>query len=234
MKAALARAVSVQIARDGLTPAAGFAGDQHPAVVLRDPFDLLAQAHHRLAVAHRIHLLFTAAAQADVLLGQAVGLQGALHGQQQLGQGQRLLQKIVGTQTGRLHCGLDRAVTRHHDHRAGQVAGGRPLLEQADVGEAVLGRRHLVALVGKNLADQLANIRLVIDYQYKRRTHALPSSTLLLRCLACTSAVRNGSETTMRAPPSARFSARILPPCSPTIRFTIARPSPVPFCLVVT
>ena len=42
-----------------------------------------------------------------------------LDGEDQLGQRQGLFEKIVGAEAGRLDRGFDRAVTRHHDHRAG-------------------------------------------------------------------------------------------------------------------
>ena len=126
----LARALRVEIAREGLASAAGLAGDQHPGVVLGDALDLLAQSLHDRAASDRLMDLGCAAFEPDVLLLELVGLERALQGQQQLGHGQRLFEEIVGAEPCGLDRRLDRAVSRHHDHRAGQLVVLGPLLEQ--------------------------------------------------------------------------------------------------------
>jgi hypothetical protein len=52
----------------------------------------------------------------------------ALDGPQQLGQRERLLDEIKGAEPGRFDCGLDRAVSGHHDHR---TAVGRGSLDHS-------------------------------------------------------------------------------------------------------
>ena len=63
---------------------------------------------------------------------RAVRLEGPPHGQHELGEGDRFLEKIVGPEPGRLDRGLDGAVTRHHDDRRVDTAPAGPFPEQGD------------------------------------------------------------------------------------------------------
>jgi hypothetical protein len=70
--------VYVQIAGEGLATTARFTGDQYPAVVLGDTFNLLSQTLNYRAVANGLDDRRGAAFEADVLLRETVGLEGAL------------------------------------------------------------------------------------------------------------------------------------------------------------
>ena len=200
------------------------------------------------------------AAQVLVFPRQPVRLQRPLHGQQQLGHGQRFLDEIVGAQPGRFHRGFDRAVPGHHDDRTGQMVALAPFLEQADAigvghpdveqdqigplgapglagGGGIFGGGDGVAFILQNFLYQVANIRFVIDDQNIRRVH--PASFSVCNGTAGTAgdpapSRNSGNRIAIRAPPSGGDSNWIQPPCSSTIFLTIANPSPVPLGLVVT
>ena len=181
-----ARALLVQVAREGFAPGAGLADQQHRRGIARDLLQLGAQLLHDAALADR-----DGERCAEELAGLAVaaaGIERALHGAQQLGQRQRLLHEIEGAQARRLDRGLDRAVTGHHDHRAAVGGAGRPLAQQrdaVDVGHpdveqhqvgylpgargarlrGVGGHVDLVALLGEDLLEQTADVRFVIDHE---------------------------------------------------------------------
>jgi hypothetical protein len=112
-------------------------------------------------------------------------LQRPPDGGEQLLQRDRLLEEIVGADAGCLDRGIDRAVTGHHHHRHGEQSRARPLLQQRDAGgirhpdveqhqvgtrlaaerargRRVLGEAHLVALVGEDLREQLADADFVV------------------------------------------------------------------------
>ena len=141
---------------------------------------------------------------------------------------------------------------RHHDHGHGQLAGACPFLEQRDavsVGHpdvqqhqvrpqaatdlaclaGILREAHLVSLVAQDLGQQFANPDFVIDDQYL--AHLPPC--LLMRSSAILAGAA-GRMMVMLAPPEGSLQTTILPLCSSTIFLTMARPSPVPFDLVVT
>jgi hypothetical protein len=183
-----AAAAVVQVAGERLLAAAGLAGDHHPAVVLGDALDLLAEALHGGAAPDRRRQRPFVLAQVEVFALQLVGFERAFDGDQQLGHRQRFLDEVVRAETGRLDRGLDRPVSGDHDHRARQTAVPGPLLEQRDAVEighpdveqrevrASVAHRlacrvttvrggHLVTLVVEDLLDQVADRGLVVDDQ---------------------------------------------------------------------
>ena len=213
-----------------------------------------------LALAHRHH-----ERRHQELAGLAAALAGierALDGAQQLRERQRLLDEVERAEPRRLDRGLDGAVAGHHDDRAAVGGGGGPLAQQTDAVDirhpdveqhqvrrlprargarlrGVRGDVHLVALLGEDLLQQTADVRLVIDYQDVWTTHAR-SLRNWCPCVRARAPVADrvlsftGSTTRTRAPPSGRLSASMRPPCSSTIFFTMASPRPVPFGLLVT
>ena len=109
---------------------------------------------------------------------------------------QRLLDEIERAQTRGLDRSLDRAVTGHHDNGAAVGEPGRPLAQQRDaidvrhpdveqheVGDLTRARGaclcsvgryiHLVALLGEDLLQQAADVRLVVDHENVWTAHAL-------------------------------------------------------------
>src|SRR5581483_1042111 len=132
------------------------------------------------------------------------------------------------------------------------VRSGHPDIEQHQVrllfaiklacALRAVGGCHAVMLVLENLLDQPADLRFVIDDEDIAAAHVPLSPCARRRGSAATSAVgsawRNalvtGSRIVTPAPPFGRFSAMILPLCSSMMRFTMARPRPVPFTLLVT
>ncbi len=118
-RAGATRAVGVQETGIDFLAGAGLTEDQHRRVMLGDFEHLGSQALDHLAAPDRFGDHPLLAAQILIFPRQPVRLQRPLHGQQQLGHGQRFLDEIVGAQPGRLHGGFDRAVPGHHDHRTG-------------------------------------------------------------------------------------------------------------------
>src|SRR6056297_467411 len=150
----------------------------------------------------------------------------------------------------------------HHHHRAGTglVAAG-PFAQQADAvhvrhpdveqhqvrmqGAAPLaglrgirGRHHLVALFGKNFLEKATDVGFVVHDEDSAGAHACALLNSFARTsrrnIALRASSSAGSAIVTRTPPSARFVASTQPACSSTSFFTIARPSPVPFGLLVT
>jgi hypothetical protein len=174
---------------------------------------------------------------------------------QQLLQADRLLEEIERADLGGVDRRLDRSVPRHHHHGHRELAAGRPLaqerhaigvrhpdVEQHERGllplaigtgfARVLGERDAIALVLQDLGQELADADFVVDdEQFFGEGHFFLTQ-------AATAGVapvaRLGKTIVTRAPPSGVLAIAMRPPCSSTIFFTIARPSPVPFALVVT
>ena len=131
----------------------------------------------------------------------------------------RLFQEVERADAGGLDRGLDGGMARHHHHRHGELAARRPLLQQRDavgvghpdveqheIGPAALaqaarvacafGEHDLMALVGQDFRQQLADAYLVVDYQYLCHVYA---------------AFASGSSTLTDAPRVGRFSIATLP-----------------------
>ena len=187
-RAVTARALLVDVARKRALAGTGLAADQHPAVVPGDLARLLPQLLHGIALAYRLQYRLDALPEVDVFLLQTRALEGALDGQQQLGQRYGLLYEVIGAEPGRLHGRLDRAVAGHHDNGAGQVTAFRPFAQQADtvdilhpdiqqyqvgttctscVARAFTALRggYGVALVFQDIANQVANLRFIVNNQ---------------------------------------------------------------------
>ena len=117
--------------------------------------------------------------------------QRALHGIQQPLQSDRLFEEVERPDAGGLDCGFDGAVTRHHDHRHGELPACSPFLEQRntvgirhpDVEQdevragalaqpariaCALGHHHLVSFVGQDLRQQFPDSDFVVDDQNLR------------------------------------------------------------------
>jgi len=124
------------------------------------------------------------------------GIERALDRAQQLRERQRFLDEIEGAETRGLHRGFHGAVTGHHDDRTAVADPRRPFAQQRDaidvrhpdveqheVGDLTRARGaclcsvgrdiHLVALLGQDLLQQAADVRLVVDHQNVWTAHAL-------------------------------------------------------------
>ena len=145
----------MQVAGKEVFAAAGLAGEQYGSLVLGDLQGLLAQLLELTAAANRFGDRLDHLAQADVFTLQAVVLQSMLDGQQQLGQGERFFNVVIGTESGCLYRGLHIAVSGHDDHRLGQWLLFRPLLEQGNavhVGHPDVEKDQIRALATAGLA----------------------------------------------------------------------------------
>src|SRR5262245_58398635 len=117
---------------------------------------------------------------------------------------------------------------------------GHPDVEQYEVGllarrGAARGRRvggnlDLVAFLREDLREQAADVGLVVDDQNSLRAHAF---SLLASARRASRAVA-GNVIRTRAPPCGELSTSTAPPCSSTMRRTIASPRPVPLGFEVT
>ncbi len=107
---------------------------------------------------------------------------------------------------------------------------GHPDVEQGDIGVVlaardprvfgVTGHGNRVAFLFQDLAQQIADVRFIIDNEYACGAHTIAPSAVRV--------ARAGNRTWIDAPPSGRFPASIEPPCSSTIRRTIDNPRPLP------
>ena len=124
------------------------------------------------------------------------------------------------------------------------VGVGHPDVEQHEVGARALARRrarfarvlgqpHLVAFVAQDLRQQLADAHFVVDDQ--DLVH-IGECIRVIRPLTCSARapLRSATLCVTRAPRGLTFAIVTAPPCSSTIFFTMARPRPVPFGLLVT
>ena len=148
----------VDRARHQLLAAAVLAVDQHAAVGRRGGGDLLAQRPDRRALADDLGALIETRAQGRVLALEPRVLEGAADRDQDLLEGERLLDEVVGAQARGLDRRLDRAVAGdHHDdglrtrplelgERLEAVHAVHPDVEEGQigqlVGEELAARRH--------------------------------------------------------------------------------------------
>src|SRR5712691_6302679 len=174
----------LQIARIELRHHASFAAQQHRCAGGRDPRQALLQLgdDHRAAEirdAERHHRARLACAQRT------------LHGREQLLQRDRFFQEIHCADARCLHRRVDSAVTRHHDHRHGELAPGGPFLQERNavrVGHpnieqhevraslcaqrarsgGILGKLHRVPFVAEDFRQQLPDPDFVVNDQYLR------------------------------------------------------------------
>src|SRR5580704_4366146 len=151
-------------------------------------------------------------------------------------------------------------MARHDDHGTAVSRLGRPFPQERDaigIGHpdieqyqivrrsrarrprlsGVGGHFDLVALLAQDLLQQPPDIGLVVHHQNLADAHARSLRSSMRRSLPA-NRVRSwsltGRKTNTFAPPSGRLSASMRPPCSSTIRLTMARPRPVPRGLPVT
>ncbi len=179
-----AQRVAVQRARDDLLAAAVLAGDEHARRRWRRAADLLLEFVHHLAVADEDLFEREVLTQIADLLPQPAVVEGVIDGEQNALEGERLLQKIVGTEARGLHRGFDAAVAGDHDdgRRAGvaqpfehgqSVDAGKPEVEQDEIelvarvlGDPFLARlaeRGLVSFVAEDVGEGGADGGLVVD-----------------------------------------------------------------------
>ena len=125
-----ARAERMNVARERFASGAGLADDEHRRLMRSDLLDLLAQRVHRAALADRRDQRRHQRAAGLPLV--TTGIERALDRAQQLGERQRLLDEIECAEPRRFDRGLDRAVARHHDDRAGRAVRLRPFAQQRD------------------------------------------------------------------------------------------------------
>ncbi len=247
-------AAIMQIPREELLAAAGLSRDQDPGAVLGDALHLFAQGDHDRRLAQGLGRRGEETTAVEPVTLESLDLKRALDDEQELGQRQRLLEEVVGPETGRLDGRLDRPMTRDHDHGTGHALGLRPLpeqgqaigighpdIEQDQIGPAqppgpsrllgIIGHGDLVALVLEDLPDEITDLRLVVDDEYVGTLHVVPSFWLIvpLSALAC-----KGRRMTKQAPEGSLFSTQIRPPCSSTIFLTMGSPRPLPLSLPVT
>ena len=127
-----AGAVLVDVAREVLFASAGVAVDEQWYVLVGQLGGALAQFLGLYAFADEFGRRVDFGFECGILGLQAVGLQGALHGEQQFGTGQRFFEEVVGTEFGGFNGGFDGAVSAHDDDGALQVAVFLPFAQQAD------------------------------------------------------------------------------------------------------
>src|SRR6476620_5620812 len=104
---------------------------------------------------------------------------------------------------------------------------------------AVARRPRVVALILQDARDKIANIGLIVDYQNFRDHHVTRTGSWAFSEPAGSTLPAAAKRTRTQAPRwpgifSAASRSSMLPPCSSTMRPTMARPSPVPFSRVVT
>jgi hypothetical protein len=127
-------------------------------------------------------------------LPRAPFLERAFDGVEQLGERERLLHVVEGTEPRRLDCGVHSAVARHHHDGEAQQVGIAPLAQEADAvgirhpdveqdeiglrGETrgarsrSIGRHvHVVAFFAQDLLEQVPDVCLVVDDEYLRCAH---------------------------------------------------------------
>ena len=220
-------------ARDQLLAGAVLAENQHAAVGRRRQRDLLAQVLHRRALAHhRVLLLAIDLGAQHAVLGLEIALaQRVAHDQHGLLERQRLLDEVEGAHLDRAHRRLDVAVAGDdHDLRV-DLPLAQPLQRRQAV-EAAAARCRA---------------------RSRRRRRRWPSRGTPRRCRRCrrrslrrcstplTDERTPGSSSTTRmdghqagnsmikrVPVGTLSVTSMLPPCSATMRRTIARPRPLP------
>ena len=118
--AAGTRPDAVRVTGKGCAPGTGLADQQQGRLARCDLHELVAQVLHHAALADRHQE--RRHQRARRLARLASRGQRVVDDFQQLGQRQRLFDEVERAEPGSLHGRLDRAVTRHHDHRTRQRA----------------------------------------------------------------------------------------------------------------
>ncbi len=245
------QAFRVHGARDQLLARAGLAKDQHTPVGRRHQANLLPQrlGRHTVAGDRRAGQLLLHLA---VVRAQLPPVHRVADRDQRPLQRKRFFKKIKRAQLGRAHRGFNGAVARDHNDLwppfAGQgadlgqrfqpVTVRQPDIEQQHIVVRIAqqqqrfgrarGRGHKVAFLAQNLRQRIANVRLVVRDQDVGHT-GTPSAAATT---AGSGTRASGSSIRKQAPVAPRCSARIVPWWSCTILAAIARPRPVPRCLV--
>ncbi len=228
-------------ARDEFLARAILAVDQHAAVGRRGRLDLLAQLPHRQALAHHDELTIDPRPQRPVLGLEVALSQRVAHDEHRLLERQRLLDEVEGAHLDRPDRRLDVAMARdHHDlrvhfalaqalQRDEAIDTRQPDVEHDDVIrragrpiEALFparGRLDVEPLVAEHAAQRRTDARLVIDNQ-----NGCHEDSLVRR--------HTGNSIVNRVPRGRFAATSMVPPCSTTMRRTMARPRPLPRPLV--
>jgi hypothetical protein len=152
--------------------------------------------------------------------------EAALDGGEQLLQGDGLFEELHRADAGGLDGGVDGAVAGHHHHRHGELAVGRPFLEQADavgvghpdveqheVGRAALRAARAAAAFSARMMSCPSSRRI------SERSSRMPTSSSTMRILAMgwDSGWGAAQADADSAPPVSRLARRISPSCSSMI-----------------
>src|SRR5215471_8655981 len=115
---------------------------------------------------------------------------------------------------------VDQLRSAHHRHaHVGEHGIERRRAGELDCFSPAASERHLIPLLRENLCQVFRESEVVVDNQIVPPHGQAPWI---------------GRRTTKRAPRAARCSYLMVPPCRSTIRFTRARPRPIPFILSVS
>jgi hypothetical protein len=194
MKGPLRRRLRSCSARERFLAGAGLALDQYPRIVRCDPLDLLAQGLHAPAAADELDRRRQLSAQPFIFALESARFERKRYDEQELRERDGFLDEIPRAEPRRLDRGLDRAVAADHDDGARQTAALAPLAKEADAveighpdveqheiralhapqlarGRSRLGGIDDVTLVFEDVADGLADVRLVVDDEHARVRH---------------------------------------------------------------
>ena len=232
------------------------AEDEHAAVGRRRHRDLFAQRGHLAAVADHGQPLIDPLAQRAVLRFEVALAHGVPHHQQGLLERQRLLDEVERAHLDRAHGRLDVAVAGDHHHLRVDLPLAQTLQrdQPVDPGQPDVEHDHVVAAAHHALETGLAAVDGVDVVALVAQDAAERASARRARRRPPGSSASVGStaaSATPRLPPRPRMlasrtadSARqldrkprpggvfsptsIVPPCSATMRRTMARPRPLP------
>ena len=227
---------------------AAFAEHQHRHVLRGDAANRLVKFLHRRRTPHQLirrRLDFGLFVIQCRHTADLAGVNCPVHDAGELVEIKRFEKILERSQLHRFDCGFRRAVGGDHDYRQPRIdlANLGVGFEPSHVGQAYI-QDHGIRQAKTNRLDSLttaasgghrqgcrlkrspkriANVRLVVDYEYAG--HGTPWGS---------DATGAGRRTAKIAPPSARLPAVISPPCDCTIRRQMAKPRPRPVSFVLT
>ncbi len=245
--AAAAAAQAVDTARDEFLAGTVLAEDQHAPVGRRRHRDLFAELAHRIALPHHRHALVDSGAKGAVLGFEPPLADGIADDEHRLFQRERLLDEVVGAEFDRADGGLDVAVPGDHHHR--RVDAPVPQLLERD--EAVHARQpdvehdhveggaHDAVEAGFTAVHRFDGIAFVAEDAAEGAADARPHRPRSERSASCLGSwkleagdCQHGNSMVKIVPEGALPATSMAPPCSAMMRRTIARPNPLPRCLV--
>ena len=221
--------------------------DEHATVGRSGHGHLLAQLGHHVALPDHRQPAIDVLAQRAVLRLEPSLADRVADDENGFFERQRLLDEVEGAQLDGSNGGLDVSVSRNHDDRRihspfvetrqrGQpVHAGKPDVEDDDVvwraRDAIEARFtgvdgiDRVAFVAQNAAERATDARFVVDDE-DRWFHVVEEN--------CRASCPNytGNSITNLVPCGSLFCTSMAPPCSAMMRRTMARPRPLPRCLV--